>query len=678
MEHTIVLFTRADSRFNLRQYIDKAHSTELLSPKENDQSAQTGNQEPDMNSKGTSAVHKFLTNDVKEHIMGLDNLCQSEYQKKKTRDALVELIDLVQTANGGRPFSHVYFDKAQQKLVRRKDEEKQAREDFLEEELKLWNEALEKAEKESDRISDNFWKGVQRAVLIEEQQKGYKYLTAYTLTTLHDLMKGIPVLRRILENTSCVSLWSLYDCARMRINDLSKDSNRISLANYVALANTNDEESDVVREVRENFQKYSVDLNTEVEREDTALTEKILEDESKEDCKLAYIYTTEVAHSIAESYFQKMSLADIKKESIAAFAYTKKKMKGVLMKHLLVIEAMLNQHQQQLEHSTVKERVIALTPEALVQAKPKDEGFNRNLMKWFGFHRKHDDERKPKYHVSTGTTSQETNRACLIQAVDFLVQRQVNTLRLQAVEAQCTKSIPCHQIILQGEFDHEMGKKYEECFDEFLKFPTAEGTPTLGERVKSQFAEVYVRKLFLQLEEDPDKCRKRGQELDEFLTAIRKERDGYETKISEMTDVLINVVCRLAPEYVKSLSYVRLKEVRRKDYSGAAKDLSPKVLAELSKGEENQQLQDETKAYFSSGDKIGKAIKTYAKLNHEILKDLAKEAKGICFPAEATVVEEMKGEMKICDVKVGDKLLAATGDGTLTFQDVFVLSECRI
>ena len=676
MDHTIVLFTRADSRFNLRQYIDKAHSTELLSPEENDQSAQTRNQDSDMNSKGTSAVHKFLTNDVNEHIMGLDNLCQSEYQKMKTRGALVELIDVVQTANGGRPFSHVYFDKAQQKLVRRKDEEKQAREDFLQEELKLWNEALDKAEKESDRISDSFWKGIQRAILTEEQQKGH--LTADTITTLHDLTKGIPVVRRILEDTSCISLWSLCDCVRMRIDDLSKDTNRFSLANYVSPANTKDEESEVLKEVRENFQKYLDDLNAEIELENTALTAKILEDESKEDCKLAYIYTTEVAHSIAESYLERMSLPDIKTESTAGFTDTRKKMKEALMKHLLVIEAMLSQNQLELEHSTVKERVVALTTEALAQLKEKDGGFTFNAMKWLGFHRKHDDVRKPKYHVSSGTTSQETNRACLIQAVDFLVQRQVNTLRLQAVEAEYTKSIPCHQIILQGEFDHEIGKKYEECFDEFLKFPIAEGTPTLGERVKSQFAEVYARKLLLQLEEDPDKGRKRGQELDEFLTDIKKERDGYETKISEMTDVLINVVCRLAPDYVKSLSYSRLKEVRKKDYSGAAKDLSQKVLAELSTGEENQQLQDETKSYFSSGDKIGKAIKTYAKLNHEILKDLAKEAKGICFPAEATVVEEMKGEMKICEVQVGDKLLATTADGTLTFQDVFVLSECHI
>ena len=130
MDHTIVLFTRADSRFNLREYIDNTSSTELASPEGSDQEAQTGTQAPEKDSKGTSAVYKFLTNDVKEHIMGLDNQCESEYQKKKTRDALVERIDVVQTANEGRPFSHVYFDKAKQKLVRRKDEEKQAREDF--------------------------------------------------------------------------------------------------------------------------------------------------------------------------------------------------------------------------------------------------------------------------------------------------------------------------------------------------------------------------------------------------------------------------------------------------------------------------------------------------------------------------------------------------------------------
>ena len=676
-----MLFTRADSKFDLREYISKARTTELASSE--GKNHQVGAQVQEKNSKGASAVYNFLTYDIKEHIMGVDNQCQSEYQKKKTRDALVELIDVVQTANRGRPFSHVYFDKAQQKLVRRKDEEKQAREDFLTEELKIWNETLEKAQKESDQISDGFWKGVQRAILTKEQRKGYKILIAATLTSLGHLKKGIPILKRMLEKTSCISLWNLNDCAHRRLDDLNKVSSISSAASYVALTNTVDDNSDVIRQVRKYLRKSEDDLNTEIEQENAALTQKIMEDESKEECKLAYIYTTEIAQSIAESYFQKMSLSDMKRESTAGFSDTKKKINASLMKHVLAMGAMLTQYQVELAENLVRERVVVMTTEALVQLKEKDDGFTQNAMRWLGLNKKRDDQKKPKYIVITGTgpssgASQETKGICMIQAVDFLVRRQLNTLRLQAAEAEYTKSIPCHQLILQGEFDHEIGKKYEEYFDKILKLPTAEGTPTLGERVKSQFAEVYARKILLGLEEDPDKGKQRQQELDEFLTVIKKERKGYETKISEMTDVLINVVCRLAPEYVKSLSYGRLQEVRKKDYGGAARDLSPKVLKELSKGEENKQLLDETKAYFSSGDKIGKAIKTYAKLNHEILKDLAKEAKGICFPAEATVVEERRGEMKICDVKVGDKVLTTTGNGTLTFQEVFVLSELKM
>ena len=55
--------------------------------------------------------------------------------------------------------------------------------------------------------------------------------------------------------------------------------------------------------------------------------------------------------------------------------------------------------------------------------------------------------------------------------------------------------------------------------------------------------------------------------------------------------------------------------------------------------------------------------------------DMAREGKDICFPSEATVVEERKGQIKICDVKVGDRLLATTTDGILMFEDVFMLGE---
>ena len=88
--------------------------------------------------------------------MAVDNQCESKYQKAKTRDALIELIDVVQTLNKGRPFSDKYFDKAKQKLVQRREEEKEARKKFLAMEHDQWSKALKTAEGVSDRLSDNY------------------------------------------------------------------------------------------------------------------------------------------------------------------------------------------------------------------------------------------------------------------------------------------------------------------------------------------------------------------------------------------------------------------------------------------------------------------------------------------------------------------------------------------
>ena len=84
-----------------------------------------------------------------------------------------------------------------------------------------------------------------------------------------------------------------------------------------------------------------------------------------------------------------------------------------------------------------------------------------------------------------------------------------------------------------------------------------------------------------------------------------------------------------------------------------------------------EQLPDDAKTYFEE-DRIGDAIKIYAKLDHKVLKEMAQEMK-ICFSADA--VEKMKGEMKICDVRVGDRLLTANADGELRYEDIFMLGE---
>ena len=84
-------------------------------------------------------------------------------------------------------------------------------------------------------------------------------------------------------------------------------------------------------------------------------------------------------------------------------------------------------------------------------------------------------------------------------------------------------------------------------------------------------------------------------------------------------------------------------------------------------------LPEDAKIYFSTNRNYA-AIKIYAELNHKVLKEMAQEVK-ICFPADAMVVEKTKGQMKICDVTVGDRLLTVSTDGTLHYEDVFMLGE---
>ena len=119
----------------------------------------------------------------------------------------------------------------------------------------------------------------------------------------------------------------------------------------------------------------------------------------------------------------------------------------------------------------------------------------------------------------------------------------------------------------------------------------------------------------------------------------------------------------LAPEYAKSKDITQLQRMKATGYKETISDLTPKVLAQLS---------EDAKAYFDE-EKIGKSIAIYTELNEESLTQLAKDVK--CFPADVVVEEEKRGSIKISEVRVGDKLLTSDPDGTLLYQDVFMLGK---
>ena len=287
------------------------------------------------------AAYQFLKDDINDRYMGVDNQCETEYQKKKTRDALLELIDVVQTLNKGRPFSDKYCDKAKQKLVQRGKEEKQARENFLAMEHDHWNEALNAAEEVSNCLSDHYWKEVQQARLLDKQT--HEKLIADTSTNLEDLKKGLTALKGMLDGTSCASLYSLADCAIERLNELGGGS---------------------TKEIKERIGLLKKELQNirgnEIEQEKAELKSKILKTESKEECKLALVYTNKVA----QSQFQKMTISFFEEESKSGFTNTRKKIKKDLIDHLLLMIRVLKEHQAELE-SVLRRSAATLTNETI-------------------------------------------------------------------------------------------------------------------------------------------------------------------------------------------------------------------------------------------------------------------------------------------------------------------------
>ena len=677
MDHAIVVFTRADAKFDLRDYtINLRQEAPALSvvqeknPPEKDTLEEDSTEEEEI-----GGVFEFLTFDIKQRFIGVDNQCESENQKTRTREAVIELIDVVQTANKGNHFSHAYFDKAQQKLVKKKKEEEQASLKFLKEEKEQWDNTLDKAKEISDGISDSHWKSVQRAQLTEEKRNGYQKLIAATLISLKDLKRGFSVVKHILQKSSCVSLWNLTECARRRLDELSRYT--LNTTPYPATpmggypVYSVDPNTEVIAQIEKNISESATSLKPETTRDQNNLTQKIQEDQFSKECKLALKYVTEVAQIAANDYFQEMNLKRMETDSSQHFHEAKKRIKDDLINHIVLVEVALNNHETE-EEQVAKQRVGPLIEDALNQLKKDASG-----LKNFLTGRKREDHQDTKYHTTVWKTpGKKSEHYSRIQAVDFLIRRQLNIFRLKAIEEECRKD-HYHQIILQGKSQKDI-QTYNNCFAEIPKLPIMEGPSDLAESFKSQFAEVYVSQLLLQLEEDPDQNQRRKREVDEVLSAVRKEKERCMEKISELTDVLTNVVCRLAPEYAKKCNKDQLEEIKKNNYKKAAEELSPKVIEELSKTEENKRLNNETITYFRSGDKINKAIRIYAKLNHKILADMAKESGEVCFPADAVVVEERNRQMKICDVKVGHRLQTMTKNGTLTYENVFMLGKWQI
>ena len=224
MNHTVVILTHADATFrdtSIAEYL-----TGLPDPRPKD---------PETPSEGAGSTYeatvkaismkKFLKDDVSQHIMAVNNKYRCEYERVKQRDALIELIDVVQTKNDAKCFKNQYFDKAEKRLKLRKKEEEKARERLLEQEVAESHDAINKARSLADHFSDAYLRNLQFIRMKLEIQTGFHDMIKSIESQVKELKEGISVMLSVTEPAGN----PLQDCIRAMVKATVIETGKLRL-----------------------------------------------------------------------------------------------------------------------------------------------------------------------------------------------------------------------------------------------------------------------------------------------------------------------------------------------------------------------------------------------------------------------------------------------------------------
>ena len=248
-------------------------------------------------------------------------------------------------------------------------------------------------------------------------------------------------------------------------------------------------------------------------------------------------------------------------------------------------------------------------------------------------------------------------------AAEFLADRHMKYIRMEEIRKEDETNFKTGMAYVTEELCEELEKRDQAAVSYFKRFVTPEGKLSPLAKITRNSIQQLGRMMMLQPDNSLENRMKLEVLRDDWIRYIEQEKMEHETYLGELIDTLTACVRDLAPEYAKSMDISQLEQMKANGYKETIRELTLKVTGQLS---------DDAKTYFDE-EKIGKSIAIYAELNEEFLRQLAKDVK--CFPSEATVVEERRGEMKISDVGVGDRLLTLSPDGKLIFKDVFMLGK---
>ena len=198
MDYTVVVLTHADATFRDSSLSEYIASLPEVKPKDAGTPSEGASSATDSNTESIS-MRKFLRDDVGEHVIAVNNKYRCEYERLKQRDALIDLIDVVQTKNNAKCFKNKYFDKAEKRLKLRRAEEERARERLLEQEVAESHDAVNKARSLADHFSDAFLRNLQLTRVKKEIEAQFSDMTKFVERQIKELKEGILIFLDLTE-----------------------------------------------------------------------------------------------------------------------------------------------------------------------------------------------------------------------------------------------------------------------------------------------------------------------------------------------------------------------------------------------------------------------------------------------------------------------------------------------
>ena len=263
----------------------------------------------------------------------------------------------------------------------------------------------------------------------------------------------------------------------------------------------------------------------------------------------------------------------------------------------------------------------------------------------------------------TETQNYDLVKLYVVHIAEYLVETHLRLVRAEEINQEDSSNFTNSIRLVTEEMNENLKKDSQETIQYFKRYITPEGKLDSVEKIAMYSVKTMGRKMIIELENDLGNQLRLQQVFDDWVNEVANEENHRKGFIEGQIDILTDKIKSLTPEYAKSKTAAELREMARTDYQKAAEELTPKV---------RDQLSDETKQFFSD-EKIGEAIKSYAKLNHDTLITLKPDE--ICFPADATVIKEDQGEVTMSELRVGDRILTAQTNGQLIYQDIFMFGK---